>query len=180
MKVFGPYYSHTLLSAVLAHSARWCHVDANMREALEPYDSGRLFACHAQTLLHEDLQQGRCDIPTIQALLLISAQECGRGNWTLAWMYSGIAFRLAEDLGITVDGLKYPGSVTFSEEDIEIRNRLFWSCYIWDKMISLYMGRTPAIQHSNVSPPQIMSSFTPAPPFSPLESCISSITIYSG
>ena len=156
--MFGPYYSHTLLSAILSHSARWCYRDPNIRDALEPYDKGRLFHHHATTLLHEDLKNGRCDIPTIQALLLISAQECGRGNWTLAWMYSGIAFRLVEDLGISIDGQKYAGSVKFLDEDIEIRNRLFWSCYIWDKMISLYMGRSPLIQCSDVSPPQVMSA----------------------
>lgn len=156
MKEFGPYYSHTLLSTILSHSARWCRVDVNVAEALDPYENGQVFNNNAKSLLHEALQNGRCDIPTIQALLLISAQECGHGNWTLAWMYSGIAFRLLEDLGITIDGRKYAGSVKFSQEDIEIRNRLFWSCYIWDKMISLYMGRLPMIQYSDVSPPQVM------------------------
>ena len=157
MKGFGAYYSHTLLSAILSHSIRWCRTDPNIFEALAPYESGHLFSYHARTLLHADLQNGTCDIPTIQTLLLISAQECGHGNCTQAWMYSGIAFRLAEDLGITIDARKYAGSVKFSEEDIEIRNRLFWSCYIWDKMISLYMGRRPLIHCSDVSPPQVMS-----------------------
>ena len=157
MKVFGPYYSHTLLSAVLSHSTRWCHIDTNIEEALQPYDQGHVFSRHAKTLLHEDLQNARCDIPTIQSLLLISADECGRGEWTQAWIYSGLAFRLMEDLGINIDGQKYAASVNFSAEDIEIRNRLFWSCYIWDKTISLYMGRCPVIQYSNVNPPQVMS-----------------------
>ena len=72
-------------------------------------------------------------------------------------MYSGIAFRIVEDLGINIDARKHGGSMKFSEEDMEIRNRLFWSCYFWDKMISLYLGRCPVIQYSNVSPPQVMS-----------------------
>jgi hypothetical protein len=29
-------------------------------------------------------------------------------------------------------------------EDIEIRKRLFWSCYTYDKVISLFLGRMPA------------------------------------
>lgn len=157
MKDFGPYYSHTLLSAILAHSIRWCRTDPHIMEALAPYEDGKLFSYHARTLLHADLQNGRCNIPTIQALLLISAQECGAGNCTQAWMYSGVAFRLAEDLGITIDARKYAGNVLLTDEDIEIRNRLFWSCYIWDKMISLYMGRRPLMYCSDVSPPQVMS-----------------------
>ena len=156
MKHFGPYYSHTLLSAILAHSIRWCRDIPEITEALAAYENGSLFSYHARLLLHGDLQNGRCDIPTVQTLLLISAQECGKGNATQAWVYSGIAFRMIEDLGITIDARKYAGSVKLSEEDIEIRNRLFWSCYIWDKMISLYLGRCPVMHSSDVSPPQVM------------------------
>ncbi|KAL9050747.1 MAG: hypothetical protein Q9162_006454 [Coniocarpon cinnabarinum] len=156
MKVNGWYYSHALLSAILAHSARWCRLDPNVAEALRLYENGGLFFEHSRTVLHDDLREGRTGIPTVQALLLVSAQECGKGNWTQAWMYSGIAFRLLGDLGINVDGRKYMRAVNFSEEDIEIRNRLFWSCYFWDKIISLYLGRCPQIQYSNVCPPQLM------------------------
>ncbi|WEW54692.1 hypothetical protein PRK78_000114 [Emydomyces testavorans] len=67
-----------------------------------------------------------------------------------------MAFRLVEDLGITIDSRKYSGSVQFSDEDVEIRNRLFWSCYFWDKLVSLYFGRSPIIQDTPVSPPQIL------------------------
>ena len=156
MEVLGPYYSHTLLSAILSHSSRWCYIDPNITQALEPYDSGEVFHRQARTLLHEDLREGRCDIPTIQALLLVSAQDCSTGNWTQAWMYSGIAFRLAEDLGLNVDGDRHAEPISFSAEESEIRNRLFWTCYFWDKILSLYLGRCPTMQYSNVSPPQVI------------------------
>ena len=159
MEVMGPYYSHTLLSAMLSHSGRWCHVDTNIARALDQYDNGEIFSRQARNLLHDDLRDGRCDIPTIQALLLISAQDCSKGNWTQAWMHSGIAFRLVEDLGINIDGDRYAGSAQFFAMDIEIRNRLFWSCYVWDKLISLYLGRCPSMIHSNVSPPQVMRKY---------------------
>ena len=73
-----------------------------------------------------------------------------------------MAFRLIEDLGICIDGQKYAGLVQLYDEDIEIRRRLFWSCYFWDKMISLYLGRSPTLQHSSVSPPQIMCQYLSA------------------
>ena len=63
----------------------------------------------------------------------------------IAWLYSGMAFRMAIDLGIhlPVDRLRaYVKSLT--AEDVEIRKRLFWSCYTFDKAISLYLGRMPA------------------------------------
>ncbi|PVH80486.1 fungal-specific transcription factor domain-containing protein [Cadophora sp. DSE1049] len=156
MEVLGSYYSHTLLNAMLSHSVRWCKNDAKIRELLEPYENGQLFSRQARTLLFDELRQGHSKIPTVQTLLLLSAQECSAGNRTQAWLYSGMAFRLIEDMGITIDGQRYAGAVQLSDEDIEIRHRLFWSCYFWDKMISLYLGRSPTLQHSTVSPPQIM------------------------
>ncbi|KAJ4329166.1 hypothetical protein N0V84_000291 [Fusarium piperis] len=120
------------------------------------YDGGAVFAKHARSMLFDELSRGVCTIPTVQTLLLLSAQECGHGNTTQAWIYSGIAFRLIDHLGICVDGQRYPGSVHLSDEEVEIRHRLFWSCYFWDKIISLYLGRSPSMQHSLVSPPQII------------------------
>ena len=156
MEQLGRYYSHTLLNAMLSHSVRWCKNDTRIRQLLSPFDDGNLFSRQARTLLFEDLTLGHCTVPIVQTLLLLSAQECSTGNRTQAWLYSGMAFRLIEDMGICVDGQKYASTVKLSDEDIEIRNRLFWSCYFWDKLISLYLGRSPTLQHSTVSPPHIM------------------------
>lgn len=160
MHELGPYYSHALLNALLAHSSRWCRGDPNIRSLLEPYEDGHLFARHARAILFEEISLGKCGIPTVQTLLLLSAHECGAGNRTSAWLYSGMAFRLIEDLGICVDNGRYTPHVAKSDEDLEIRNRLFWSCYFWDKMISLYLGRCPSLQQSEVSPPQVLCKFS--------------------
>jgi hypothetical protein len=47
--------------------------------------------------------------------------------------------------------------VHLTDEEVEIRHRLYWSCYFWDKIVSLYLGRSPSLQHTLVSPPQIIS-----------------------
>jgi hypothetical protein len=159
MKSGGPYFSQALLNAILSHSVRWCRGEPGMDQLLAPFDNGATFAKDAVKYLFEDIQQGNTRIPTVQALLLLSAQECGRGNRTQAWLYSGMAFRLIDDLGITIDGKRHADAESFSAEDIEIRNRLFWSCYFWDKLISLYFGRSPLIQHSDISPPRVLSKF---------------------
>jgi hypothetical protein len=157
MQSLGPYYSHTLLNAVLSHSIRWAKSDPNTRRILdESYDGGAVFGKHARSMLFEELSKGVCTIPTVQTLLLLSAQECSLGNTTQAWTYSGLAFRLIDHLGICVDGERYPGSIHFSDEEVEIRHRVFWSCYFWDKIISLYLGRSPSLKHTTVSPPQMM------------------------
>lgn len=158
MKHGGPYFSQALLNTILSHSVRWCRNEPGMDHLLAPYENGAAFSKDAVRCLFEDLQHGSSKVPTVQALLLLSARECGRGNRTQAWLYSGMAFRLIDDMGICVDGKRHSDAAKFTAEDIEIRNRLFWSCYFWDKLISLYFGRTPLIQHSEISPPRVLST----------------------
>ncbi|KAL4893701.1 fungal-specific transcription factor domain-containing protein [Aspergillus ambiguus] len=154
MKINGPYYSDALLNAILGHSVRWCKSEPRIGPILDQFDGGADFSHRAVTGLYDSLKVGHVDIPTIQTLLLLSAQECGRGNRTQAWLYSGMAFRLLDDLGISIDSRTYSDSAHLNDEDIEVRNRLFWSCYFWDKLVSLYFGRSPTMQHSRVSPPR--------------------------
>lgn len=157
MQLLGPYYSHTLLNAMLSHSIRWGRWDKATRERLEhDYDGGAVFSRHARAMVFDEISKGVATIPTVQTLLLLSAQECSAGNTSQAWMYSGMAFRMIDHLGICVDSQRYTGNIPFSDEDVEIRRRLYWSCYFWDKIISLYLGRSPSLQHSNVSPPQMI------------------------
>ena len=83
-------------------------------------------------------------IPTIQALLQQSAREVISGRPSQAWTFSGAAFRMALDIGIHLPSDKLQSVVkSLTAEDIEIRKRLFWSCYTWDKVLSLYLGRMP-------------------------------------
>lgn len=83
-------------------------------------------------------------IPTIQALLQQSAREVVFGRSSQAWTFSGVAFRMALDMGIHLPSDKLQTFVkSLTPEDIEIRKRLFWSCYTWDKILSLYLGRMP-------------------------------------
>lgn len=153
----GPFYSHTLLNAMLSHATRWGRDDPVTRRLLdESYEGGAIFGKHARSMVFDELSRGAVTVRTVQTLLLLSVQECGFGNSTQAWTYSGLAFRLIDHLGISVDGERYLGSVPISDEEVEIRHRLFWSCYLWDKMISLYLGRAPTIQHTAVSPPHVI------------------------
>lgn len=154
MAMLWPYYSRTLMNALLAHSVRGGIGDEQTRQLLSAYDDGKVFARQAWDGIFNELVEGVCTIPTVQALLLLSAQECSHGNSTLIWICTGIAFRLIDHLGICFDSQRYMGSVTLFDEDTEIRHRLFWSCYFWDRLMSLYLGRSPSLQQSPASPPQ--------------------------
>lgn len=162
----GPYFSTALYNAMLSQSVWGCRDDSHVREFLYPYQDGVQFFQAASAEVFEDLRKGANSIPIIQTLLLLGVEHCTRGNTSQAWLYSGMAFRLVEDMGICIDGRKYSGSISLSDEDIEIRNRLFWSCYVWEKVLCLYLGRVPTIRNSPVSPPQtlrkFLSSFTSA------------------
>ncbi|KAF6810345.1 transcription factor, partial [Colletotrichum plurivorum] len=56
---------------------------------------------------------------------------------------SGIAFRMAQDLGFQRDPKHWTShdASLVTEEDMEIRRRIFWGCYTSDKLISLVLGR---------------------------------------
>ncbi|KAJ4322679.1 hypothetical protein N0V84_004704 [Fusarium piperis] len=82
-------------------------------------------------------------IVTVQAFLCLAFYEIGRGNLSKGWGFSGIAFRIAQDMGFQKDPknwISYDASLT-TDEDVEIRRRIYWGCYISDKLISLILGR---------------------------------------
>ncbi|KAL5605665.1 hypothetical protein FOVSG1_005812 [Fusarium oxysporum f. sp. vasinfectum] len=85
----------------------------------------------------------RPSIPTVQSFLCLAFFEIGRGNVSKGWAFSGIAFRMAQDLGFQSDPMNWlpHDSTIVSSEDIEIRRRIYWGSYISDKLISLVLGR---------------------------------------
>ncbi|KAH8725732.1 fungal-specific transcription factor domain-containing protein [Phaeosphaeriaceae sp. PMI808] len=130
MATGGRYYSEFLLTVICAHAAKY--QDDNCAEFL---------LTRMRRLLGTAIQQPS-SIPTVQALLQLSARELANGSISQAWVYSGIAFRMASDLGLQHSSPNIRG---LGPVDLEIRKRLFWSCYFWDKAISLYAGRLPAV-----------------------------------
>ena len=98
-------------------------------------------------------------MPTIQGLLLLGQRDCAHGNLSQGWMYTGMAFRAMRGMGIHLDCSRLPifGLGTLTVEDREIRCRLFWSAFTWDKIISLAVGRTQTFNaHQTVSPSHIV------------------------
>ena len=156
MKTCGPYWSPALQNTILAHSVRWAKMDPAFVEQLKPYDGGSQFYRQAVATIFDDVRQGPGKIPDVQALLLLSAQAIGSGCKTQAWLYTGMAFRLIEDMGLNIDARSYAKTAGLTDEDLEIRNRLFWSCYAWEKLLCLYLGRKPFILNTYASPPQLL------------------------
>ena len=71
---------------------------------------------------------------------------------TILMERTGVAFRMAQDLGFQRDPeywISYDTSLA-TAEDIEIRRRIFWGCYTSDKLISLTLGRPVFFSHNDV------------------------------
>lgn len=121
MSAGGPYYSEFLLMVLCAHASRY----ADKRVAEMLISRARMLVGPA---IHEP-----SSIPTVQALLQLSARDLAFGSISQAWLYSGMAFRMAWDLGLHHAASVAPNLQGLSPTDVEVRRRLFWSCYFWDK-----------------------------------------------
>lgn len=128
----GEYFSLLLLNVICLHSTRF--TDHELTE--------RLLAQSKVLLSHEIHREPT--IPRVQALLQLSAREIGRGATSQAWTYSGMAFRSAIDLGLFNDK-SHSGAKKDDLRRNRIGHRLAWSCYLWDKTMSLYLGRSPTL-----------------------------------
>lgn len=166
------YCSTTLFKVLCAHSCRFIR-DPEALWGPENYNenfsqfSNRLMSEAKGLLAMETLNQP--SIPTIQALLQQSARDIACGRSSSSWLYSGMAFRMAIDLGLHVSpDVLQRHSPTLSTEDVEIRKRLFWSLYAWDKHISLYLGRMPNFLMGSESVSlEFLDDFTEQDPWEP-------------
>ncbi|KAF4965812.1 hypothetical protein FSARC_6423 [Fusarium sarcochroum] len=138
------FYSHFLHIAVLAMGYRAADVDReDMRKiTMKPRES----TLHREAKHMLDIELERPGgIPSVQALLLLGDLECGVGRDNTGWMYSGMANRLAFDIGLHLDCTS-----NMSEQDTKIRNMVMQACVIYDRYWGLFLGRPLAIKSQDV------------------------------
>ncbi|KAK6066776.1 Nitrogen assimilation transcription factor nirA 3 [Seiridium cupressi] len=109
-------------------------------------------------------QNSKVDVRTLltsNAMESRTWEEFAIGNAAVqAWTYSGIAFRMVSDLGLRHSSGSIYSLGSLNAEDLEIRRRLFWSCYFWDKAMSLYLGRIPALTElPSTHAPELLDGF---------------------
>lgn len=166
------YCSDTLLKVVYAHSCRFMRDPDSTWDPLGRNETFQQFADRLMSEAQVALAMETINppsIPTIQALLQQSARDMAYGRSSQAWLYSGMAFRMAIDLGIHVSTERLQRYARWlSPEDIEVRKRLFWSLYAWDKHISLYLGRMPNFLAGTESIPlEFLDDYTETEPWQP-------------
>ena len=98
------------------------------------------FFRRAKTLVFSSLfQAGNIDI--VQSLLLIGQYLHSSLELEHAWIVIGLAIRLAQGLGLHL----HVGNFTTSVVEQEVRKRVWWGCFVFDRILSMKVGRPPTI-----------------------------------
>lgn len=127
------YCSPLLVNVMLALG---CHFSARPAARADPEDSGTTgdhFFAEAKRLLYENDEFANAKLCTVQALALMSVREAGCGHESKGWVYSGMSFRMAGDLGLNVDAQPINEFSRLTDEGIDARRITFWGCFLFDK-----------------------------------------------
>ncbi|KAJ5627857.1 hypothetical protein N7490_010085 [Penicillium lividum] len=145
MATGGPYFSKLLLNAIYFGASKFSNRPEVRRDPDDARTAGWTFRLRVKELLGSALD--RSEITTIQALLVMTSSLFALGDErSAAWLYAGTAFRMIIDLGMHVDATMLSNMRRLSDEDIEIRRRVFWGAFVVDKIQSLYQGRPASLQ----------------------------------
>jgi len=151
------YCTPLLVNAILALG---CHFTSHSGARDDPEDSataGDHFFREAKRLIMENDEHEKPRLTTVQALALMSVREAGCGREAKGWVYSGMSFRMACDMGLNLDSghLTSNKGVNGDEGEEDVRRITFWGCYLFDKCWSNYLGRLPQLPTSIVTVPPI-------------------------
>ena len=143
----GPYFSKILLNAIYYGASKFSSRLELRKDPSDVRTAGWQFRNRVRDLLGEALDHS--EITTIQALLQMSNSLFALGDeQSAAWVYAGTAFRMLIDLGLHVDAAIQPNVHRLSDEDLEVRRRVYWAAFVVDKMQSLYQGRPASLAAS--------------------------------
>ncbi|CAJ2512308.1 Uu.00g053230.m01.CDS01 [Anthostomella pinea] len=149
------YCSSLLVNAMLALGCHFTSVPSAYAIPGDSWTKGDHFFAEAKRLIvdHDEYEKPR--LATVQALALMSVREAGCGREAKGWVYSGMSFRMAQDLGLNTDigGIR-SDTDNLDEHEIDARRVTFWGCFLFDKCWSNYLGRLPQLPRSSYSIPK--------------------------
>jgi hypothetical protein len=147
------YCTPVLVNAMLALGCHFTSVSGARDDPDDSATAGDHFFREAKRLIMEHDEHEKPSLATVQAFGLMSVREAGCGREAKGWVYSGMAFRMACDMGLNLDSTHLSSDRPHSGNEIEddARRITFWGCFLFDKYWSNYMGRLPQIPTSHVS-----------------------------
>jgi hypothetical protein len=135
-----------------------CHFTSVPAAFAVPGDSrtkGDHFFAEAKRLIIENDEYEKPRLTTVQALALMSVREAGCGREAKGWVYSGMSFRMAQDIGLNLDIGGIPTDKdSLNEQEIDARRITFWGCFLFDKCWSNYLGRLPQLPKNSYNVPK--------------------------
>ncbi|CAG8560012.1 26160_t:CDS:2 [Dentiscutata erythropus] len=138
---------YLLLNSIYTLASNFSDCIEVRKDRENPLTAGDVYFDRAKALLDSDYD--RAHITNVQALLLLSLREYGAGRVTRSWIYTGMAARMAQSLGLHRNNEKcYP--ITLSHGEKEEQKRVFWGCYVLDRIPSVHFGRPLAIDEKDV------------------------------
>ncbi|KAJ8116509.1 hypothetical protein OPT61_g2069 [Boeremia exigua] len=176
----GPNFSKLLLNAIFFSASKFSPRRELRRDADDVRTAGWKFRERVRGLLGGALDKS--DITTIQALLIMCNSLFALGDErSAAWLYAGLAFRMIVDLGIHVDKAGLTTHRKFSDEDLEIRRRIFWAAFVVDKIQSLYQGRPVTLKEADTLVPiKFLDTYEELEHWTPLAYLTQSEVAYAG
>ncbi|KAM5359853.1 hypothetical protein ACJZ2D_014152 [Fusarium nematophilum] len=142
------YCSSLLVNAMLALGCHFTSVAGAYGTPGDNRTKGDHFFAEAKRLIVENDEYEKPRLVTVQALALMSVREAGCAREAKGWVYSGMSFRMAEDIGLNLD-VGQLDKERMSDYEIDARRITFWGCYLFDKCWSNYLGRLPQIPKSS-------------------------------
>ncbi|KAK1253088.1 hypothetical protein MKX08_004275 [Trichoderma sp. CBMAI-0020] len=142
------YCSSLLVNAMLALGCHFTDIPGAFGIPGDSRTKGDHFFAEAKRLITENDEYEKPRLVTVQALALMSVREAGCAREAKGWVYSGMSFRMALDIGLNleVDGLD---KEHMTEEEIDARRITFWGCFLFDKTWSNYLGRLPQLPRNS-------------------------------
>ncbi|KAJ1915853.1 hypothetical protein IWQ60_008299 [Tieghemiomyces parasiticus] len=133
--------SDIFLYTMLAVTCRHSRLPLLARDP--PYVAGEVYFERAKALAVNAMSYTSLD--HIQAFILLGLYEIGRGKDT-AWMYIGIATRMAQRMGLNrIDTDPHRSYSSREWQQREIRRRVWWLTFITENLASLAMNRPPSL-----------------------------------
>jgi len=140
-----------LVFSMCAASARYATHPSVARKP--PYLSGDPFAAVATKMILQSF-----DFPSVehvQAYILLALHMFGSCRGPKAWMYIGMAVRMAQEIGLhKIDEVPVGSQPTKVKSEAifiqrETRRRTFWSCFLLDRYSSCAVGRPTLIDEDD-------------------------------
>lgn len=131
------YCSSLLVNAILALGCHFTSVPGARADPSSPATAGDHFFREAKRLVLENDEHEKPKLTTVQALALMSVREAGCGREAKGWVYSGMSFRMAFDVGLNLDygAVNSTKELSLDELEIDARRVTFWGCFLFDKYV---------------------------------------------